>query len=114
MKKSQWVCFFAALEKVRDVAGESAGDVTRYFGNNGCRMDYAAYRKAGYCIGSGLVESACKRVVTQRLKGSGMHWSEGGAQGTAALRCLVLGDQWDAFTTFWNRTSATGILSPLV
>ena len=39
-----------------------------YFTNNALRMDYAAYRKAGYQIGSGTVESACKQLGIQRMK----------------------------------------------
>jgi len=114
MKKSAWVCFFAALELVRDLAGDCVADVVRYFGNNSCRMDYALYLRSGFCIGSGLAESSCKRIVTQRLKGSGMHWSEGGAQGMAGLRCLILGNQWDAFTCFWDRVRGVATLSPLL
>jgi len=34
------------------------------------QIQYARFREAGYPIGSGIVESACKLVVEQRLKGS--------------------------------------------
>jgi hypothetical protein len=44
-----------------------------YFGNNASRMEYASSVKHGLCIGSGLAESSCKPIVTQRLKCSGMH-----------------------------------------
>jgi hypothetical protein len=37
-------------------------------------MDYPRYRSKGWQIGSGPVESACKTVVGQRLKGPGMRW----------------------------------------
>ena len=47
--------------------------------------DYVDYRKAGYVIGSGMMESSCKQVVGQRLKGSGMQWSEAGALAMVAL-----------------------------
>jgi hypothetical protein len=69
-----------------------------YLENNRCRMDYAQYKKMGLSIGSGAAESGCKRVVTQRLKGSGMRWKDRGAQTIAALRCLVLSNTWHQFT----------------
>lgn len=47
--------------------------------------DYVDYRKAGYVIGSGMMESSCKQVVGQRLKGPGMQWSEQGALAMSAL-----------------------------
>ena len=38
-------------------------------------FDYQRYLKNGLMIGSGVVESSNRRVVTQRLKQAGMHWS---------------------------------------
>jgi hypothetical protein len=80
-------------------ARECRKDVVTYFTNQVHRMDYPAYRAKGWCIGSGVVESACKRVVGQRLKGAGMRWGEDGADAVCHLRALFLSDkgQWDAF-----------------
>ena len=113
MKASAWGLFGAALAIVRPCAAESVDAVVRYFGNHACRMDYAKYLKAGLCIGSGLAESSCKRIVTQRLKGSGMRWSEPGAQSMGLLRCLLLGGEWEALVSFWNRQLDGAISSPL-
>ena len=43
-------------------------------------MDYAAYRRQGLPIGSGVTEAACKTVFTQRFKESGMTWKLDGGQ----------------------------------
>jgi hypothetical protein len=74
----------------------------RYFENHLHRMDYPTYRAKGWQIGSGPVESACKRVVGQRLKGAGMRWGEDGAEAVCRLRALFLSESgpWDAF---WSR-----------
>jgi len=61
-----------------------------YFTRNKNRMRYATFKARGYHIGSGVVESACKTVVGQRLKQSGMHWSEVGAEAILHLRSLLL------------------------
>jgi hypothetical protein len=73
-----------------------------YFANQVHRMDYPAYRAKGWQIGSGPVESACKTVVGQRLKGAGMRWGEDGADAVCHLRALFRSEegQWDAF---WAR-----------
>ena len=57
-----------------DVTKEIGENIT-YFTNNQGRMRYNEYRRKGYHIGSGIVESACKHVVGQRLKQAGMTWS---------------------------------------
>lgn len=80
-------------------AREAHRQVLVYFTNQVHRMDYPAYRAKGWLIGSGPVEAACKQVVGQRLKGSGMRWSEAGADAVCHLRALFRSEkgQWDAF-----------------
>jgi hypothetical protein len=94
----------AMLEEL-DLRGRSATArecyqaAVRYFTNQLPRMDYPTYRAKGWQIGSGPVESACKRVVGQRLKGAGMRWGEDGAEAVCRLRALFLSEPgpWDAF-----------------
>jgi hypothetical protein len=77
--------------------------VTGYVRNNLHRMDYPRYRSEGWQIGSGHIEAACKTVVNQRLKQSGMRWGCDGADALCHLRALYEGEtgQWDAF---WERS----------
>ncbi len=63
------------------------------------RMDYPTYRSSGWQIGTGMMESTCKQLVGQRLKGPGMHWTEQGAIAITALRATNLNQKW---ATFWN------------
>jgi hypothetical protein len=65
-----------------------------YFLHNRQRMFYQEFRQAGCPIGSGTVESACKLVVQQRMKQSGMRWSRSGAQAMLALRSVLLSQRW--------------------
>ena len=53
-------------------------------------MNYPAYRAKGLMIGSGPVESACKVIVGQRLKQSGMRWTKDGADAVLAIRTALL------------------------
>jgi hypothetical protein len=89
--------------KGRPAAARAAHrEVVTYFGNQAHRMDYPGYRAKGWQIGSGPVESACKTVVGQRLKGGGMRWGADGADAVCHLRALFRsGDrQWESF---WSR-----------
>ena len=90
-----------ALKGVSAVRAEVMG----YFRNQVHRMDYPTYEANGWYIGSGAVESACKTVVGQRLKGSGMRWSEDGAHAVCHVRALYRSEasQW---TAFWRRSTA--------
>ena len=66
-----------------------------YFEANQPRMRYARYRDLGLFIGSGVVEAGCKSVIGQRLKLSGMRWTETGATGILTLRCQDGSGRWD-------------------
>lgn len=74
----------------------------QYFRNHEHKMDYPRYLANGWQIGSGPIESGCKRVVSQRLKGAGMRWRERGSNAVCHLSALLLSEstQWD---DFWNR-----------
>jgi hypothetical protein len=61
-----------------------------YFKRNRERMHYDEYRAQGMHIGSGIAESSCKCLVQARLKGSGMRWTEEGAESILQLRRLWL------------------------
>jgi len=80
-------------------AREAHGNCLRYFQNHQHRMDYPRYLANGWQIGSGPVESACKTVVSNRLKGSGMRWGSDGSDAVCHLRALYLSQpgQWENF-----------------
>jgi hypothetical protein len=82
-------------------ARETHRCTVQYFRNHEHRMDYPRYVRSGWQIGSGPVESACKTVVGNRLKGGGMRWGKQGADAVCHLRALYLSEPacWDSF---WN------------
>jgi len=77
---------YAALPQ----ASEFATRAITYYSNNRERMNYPAYRQKGYFCGSGTVESACKQIVTARLKISGARWLPENATLTAKARAAYL------------------------
>jgi hypothetical protein len=74
-------------------------DAAGYFAGNRDRMKYDEYLAAGYPIGSGVVEGACRHLVKDRLERTGMRWLPSGAQAMLDLRATYLNGEWDAF---WN------------
>lgn len=87
----------AKKEMERCLDPEKAGKEIAYLENNLERMAYGTFRKAGYFIGSGVVEAGCKTVVGKRMKCSGMFWSEEGGQGVLDLRCALLSGRLNDF-----------------
>jgi hypothetical protein len=70
-----------------------------YFGNNIERMRYAQFRAQGLLIGSGVIESGCKQIVTQRLKLPGAQWNLDGAILIAKARSTWLSGNWQNLVT---------------
>lgn len=84
-------------------AAEAVSKAVSYYANNAERMDYARLRAEGYLIGSGVVESACKQIGTQRLKVAGARWLSDGARKTAKARAAWLSHDWTPLTEVRNR-----------
>src|SRR3954464_1051850 len=74
-------------------------DAAEYLEGNRDRMKYDEYLAAGYPIGSGVVEGACRHLVKDRMERTGMRWLPSGAQAMLDLRATYLNGEWDAF---WN------------
>jgi hypothetical protein len=66
-----------------------------YFRHHRHRMRYAQLARRHMPIGSGIVEAACKTLVTQRLKRSGMRWRHAGGQAVLTLRALEQSGRFD-------------------
>ena len=66
-----------------------------YFRQRRRRMRYAAMKAQKLPIGSGVVEAACKTLVTQRMKRSGMRWRHVGGQAILTWRGLAQSERFD-------------------
>ncbi|HOJ09997.1 MAG TPA: ISKra4 family transposase [Clostridiales bacterium] len=82
-------------EKKVDKVPDTVVNLYTYIHNNRERIDYKAFKKKGYYIGSGAIESANKMVIQQRMKQSGMRWSINGGQYIASLRTKYESKLWD-------------------
>ena len=66
-----------------------------YLEKREAQMDYPHFVAEQWPIGSGMVESANKLVVEERLKGAGMHWAEQNVNPMLALRNAICSDRWE-------------------
>jgi len=65
-----------------------------YFAKRAAQIDYAAFRRLGYPLGSGIVESGHKVVVGQRFKGAGQHWACHHLNPLLVLRTTICNARW--------------------
>ena len=82
---------------------DKARKCRNYIKTNRARLNYPAFRAAGLCVSSGVIEAGCKCAIGTRLKRAGMHWTLHGANEIIALRCYKLSDRYD---DYWSRRKA--------
>jgi hypothetical protein len=79
-------------ERLRGIAG--------YFRRNAERMDYGRYLAQGWPIASGVIEGACRHLVKDRCEGTGMRWTQAGAESLLGLRSVYVNGDWEAYHGF--------------
>jgi len=68
-----------------------------YFIKNRKRMTYAKVAALHMPIGSGAVESAVRRIVNLRMKGSAIFWCKSNAEHLLMLRSYYKSGRWEQF-----------------
>jgi hypothetical protein len=86
--------------KLKGSRRKTVREVIGYFDGNRSRMRYDQYLAAGYPIGSGVIEGACRHLVKDRLERAGMRWIPDGAQAMLDLRATYLNGEWEAFWSY--------------
>jgi len=87
----------ATKRKLPNRKREKVEDYLSYFANRCDYMKYNEYLAAGYPIGSGVVEGACRHLVKDRMEQTGMRWRIAGAQAVLSLRAIYVNDDWEPF-----------------
>lgn len=95
---------FADMQHLREKAGTDPVSTRKthgtrqptFFERHHHRMDYPGARAHDLPIGSGVTESTCKLTVCDRLRRTGMRWTESGGQGVLTLRAHLVSGQFDA------------------
>ncbi len=108
LKEGELGNFFAALKLSAKRHHTTDPDLSpdrllTYFEDNRQRLGYVEALGRNLPIGSGIVESAGRHIVQQRLKQSGMRWSVQGAQAILNLRTRHRSGQ---FEQYWENLAA--------
>lgn len=74
--------------------------VLTYYENNRRHMRYNEYLSAGYPIGSGVAEGACRHLVKDRMERTGMRWTVNSAQAMLHLRAIHINRQWNQYMNY--------------
>jgi len=94
---------FGRLRPRSEEGGEKVRREKAYFATNRERMCYGEFRRRGYFVGSGVVESGCKQAVGHRLKQAGMRWR---AENATAVLQVHLANLNGDFDTLWAESRA--------
>jgi hypothetical protein len=105
---------FVDLDLAREAAGTLPPSVKKtkgkrqptFFQRHLDRMNYPALRAQNVPIGTGVTEGTCRHLVVDRLRRSGMTWSEAGGQAVMNLRGHLVSDRFDAGWACLTRANA--------
>jgi hypothetical protein len=96
-------CSEAVEQHLRDLVSAGQDDskntlrrCTNYLQTHQHRLRYHLFTAAGWPVGSGVVEGACKHVIDLRFKRKSTRWTKSGAQSVLRLRLDILNGRWDA------------------
>lgn len=76
---------------------EGIVNLYHYVWNNRDCIDYPHYKRMGFFVGSGAIESGNKTVLQERLKLPGMRWNIDKAQGVLSLRAKDKSGLWESY-----------------
>ena len=89
------------IEEISDLAvskktaKEEQKKLLTYLNNNKTRMKYGTFKKKGWLVGSGAIESAHRTVIQKRMKQSGQRWTLKGGQQILNLRIEHKNENWE-------------------
>lgn len=95
--------------ELRGKKRQTVTDCIRYYENNRDHMHYDEYLAAGYPIGSGVAEGACRHLVKDRMEQTGMRWTPNGAQAMLHLRAIYLNGDWKHYVEYRIQTEQAAL-----
>ena len=90
----------ATRRRLRAAARKPADRCANYLLKHAPSLHYDQYLAAGLPIASGVIEGACRHLVTDRMDVTGARWSLAGAEAVLRLRALRSSHDFDAYWRF--------------
>ena len=92
------------MQATSDEAEKAIANCWNSLDEHRARTDYRKFRRGGYPLGSGGIESSNKFICHVRLKRSGAWWYEINSHQMLALRCAKYNGTFDqVFTRYQQR-----------
>lgn len=88
----------AVIEKIQSIFIRKSDIVKRwinYLDKHRNRMQYAEYQSNGFMRGSGIIESAIRRIINLRFKNASTFWLEENVEKLYFLRAALVAGRWD-------------------
>lgn len=98
LRTGQYDALKASIEKesqAKDIPGLM--ELFQYFERNRERIRYGVYERNKQPIGSGIVESAIRRVINLKLKSPSTFWRQERLERMLQLRCILMAGRWRVF-----------------
>jgi len=86
--------FIESRAKYKRCKAKALKKLNNYFGDIE-KFQYSTFKEKNIPIGSGTVESAIRRVLNLRIKGSGLFWLQENAEKIIFLRSQLLSGRWN-------------------
>ena len=91
--------FKERLKKAKKEISKKMQTAMNYFIRHEEHMNYKELRERKLLCGSGLVESAVRRIINLRFKGPSTFWKVENLEKLILLRCVFLAGRWDNMLT---------------
>ena len=91
------------MQPTSDEAAKAIANCWVYLHEHRARTHYGKYRRGGYPLGSGGIESSNKFICHVRLKRSGAWWYEASSNQMLALRCAKYNGTFDQVFTGYRQ-----------
>ena len=85
------------LSKAEQNMDETLKTALNYFVKHTDRMQYYKFKRDKWLCGSGLMESAIRRIINLRFKSASSFWLSENLEPLISLRCAFLAGRWDLF-----------------
>ena len=89
--------------KLKKAERKKIDEAADYLLNHKYHMRYAQYLKAGYPIGSGVIEAAVRHLVNDRMDITGAHWRLKSAEAVLRMHALKISGDFEAYWAFHER-----------
>ena len=86
--------FKKRIKQSKTTLNQEMKTALNYFYKHHDRMQYKSFKRRKLLCGSGLVESAVRRIINLRFKGSSTFWLKENLEKLIVLRCVFLAKRW--------------------